>query len=116
MRGFVPDEELVALLRHAEASVYVSVYEGYGLPPLESLALSTPVVTSPGLALETLWPDDPYRVDEIEAGTLAERLERLLGDAEERSAAVEAGRRVAASQTWERATAALLDEIEEALA
>ncbi|KQX74273.1 hypothetical protein ASD10_03225 [Aeromicrobium sp. Root472D3] len=44
--GFVTDIELKWLYQNARLSVYVSMDEGYGMPPLESLALGTPVVVS----------------------------------------------------------------------
>jgi glycosyltransferase involved in cell wall biosynthesis len=44
--GYVPDEELRALYSDATAFVYLSVYEGFGLPPLEAMQCGTPVITS----------------------------------------------------------------------
>ncbi|WP_461207116.1 glycosyltransferase family 4 protein [Clostridium sp. DL1XJH146] len=44
--GYVSDEELVMLYNYAEVFVYPSIYEGFGLPPLEAMACGTPVITS----------------------------------------------------------------------
>ena len=44
--GFVPDETLAVLYRLAGVFVFPSLYEGFGLPPLEAMASGTPVVTS----------------------------------------------------------------------
>ena len=60
---WVAEEALMALYQHAAASIYISTYEGYGLPPLESLAAGTPAVVSSGLALDDLWPDYSFRVE-----------------------------------------------------
>jgi len=49
--GYVPDEHLVWLYNAAEALLYPSFYEGFGLPPLEAMACGTPVVASNGGAL-----------------------------------------------------------------
>jgi len=74
--GWVPETALPTLYRHAEASLYLSSYEGFGIPPLESLACGTPAVTAPGLALDGLWPDFPWRagaLDETEVVAAARR-------------------------------------------
>ena len=44
--GFVPDQTLAALYRLADVFVFPSLYEGFGLPPLEAMASGTPVITS----------------------------------------------------------------------
>ncbi|HJP65016.1 MAG TPA: glycosyltransferase family 1 protein, partial [Actinomycetota bacterium] len=44
--GYLPDEELVGLIQHATAFAYPSVYEGFGLPPLEAMAAGAPTVVA----------------------------------------------------------------------
>ena len=44
--GFVPDKTLAVLYRLARVFVFPSLYEGFGLPPLEAMASGTPVITS----------------------------------------------------------------------
>ncbi|NCN25284.1 hypothetical protein COT94_04290 [Candidatus Falkowbacteria bacterium CG10_big_fil_rev_8_21_14_0_10_37_14] len=44
--GFVPDAVLAYLYKHAEAYVFPSLYEGFGLPPLEAMSMGTPVLSS----------------------------------------------------------------------
>lgn len=114
VRGFVGDDELLALMKHAEFSVYVSVYEGYGLPPIESLAVGTPVITSPGLALDFIWPEYPYRADAIVAESIAATALRLLDDADERRQTLAEARNRVADLDWRLATEALLVELERA--
>ena len=74
--GWVPERDLPALLAGAELSFYLSTYEGYGLPPIESLAAGTPPIVSRGLGLDDLWPDYPFRCDRLEAAEI-ERVTRL---------------------------------------
>ena len=78
--GFVPDRTLAALYRLASVFAFPSLYEGFGLPPLEAMACGTPVVTSRISSLPEVVGDaailvDPYSVKDIALG-----MERVLGD------------------------------------
>ena len=71
--GFVPERTLAALYRLADAFAFPSLYEGFGLPPLEAMACGTPVVTSMISSLPEVVGDaallvDPYSVEDIAAG------------------------------------------------
>jgi alpha-1,3-rhamnosyl/mannosyltransferase len=68
--GWVEEPLLSALYRRAELTFYLSTYEGFGLPPLESLACGTPVVVSGAPGLEELWPDYPLRCERLDAGAV----------------------------------------------
>src|SRR5207237_1052897 len=57
--GFLPDETLAALYRLASVFVFPSLYEGFGLPPLEAMASGTPVVTSNVSSLPEVAGDAP---------------------------------------------------------
>lgn len=70
--GFVPDKTLASLYRLASVFVFPSLYEGFGLPPLEAMAAGTPVITSNVSSLPEVVGDaailiDPYEPDEIAA-------------------------------------------------
>ncbi len=103
--GYVPDDDLPALYGAATASVYPSLYEGFGFPILESMACGCPVLSSDtsstsslpevaGEAAQLLPPDD------IDAWAQALRL--LLCDTEERDRMRARGLMQAAQFTWER--------------
>jgi glycosyltransferase involved in cell wall biosynthesis len=75
VRGHVPREELVRLYQTAEALVFPSLYEGFGLPPLEAMACGCPVAVSRAGALPEVCGDaaryfDPAEPEEIAAATL----------------------------------------------
>ena len=75
IRGHVPRDELVELYRTAEALVFPSLYEGFGLPPLEAMACGCPVAVSRVGALPEICGDaaryfDPAEPEEIAAVTL----------------------------------------------
>ena len=78
---WVPERDLPALYRQAAVAVYLSTYEGFGLPPLEALACGTPAVVSTGLGLDDLWPDYPLRVEGFGPETIAASLRDALGTA-----------------------------------
>jgi glycosyltransferase involved in cell wall biosynthesis len=114
--GWVKDSALIWLLRNAELSFYLSTYEGYGLPPMESLAVGTPVVVSPGLALDHLWPDYPYRCRSIAVDEVVRVSRRILTDSEERERVIGKGRALIASLSWKRSAELFVKEIEKAAA
>ncbi|MGE5125114.1 MAG: glycosyltransferase family 4 protein [Betaproteobacteria bacterium] len=105
--GFVPHRTLAALYRMAAVFAFPSLYEGFGMPPLEAMACGTPVVTSRLSSLPEVVGDgallvDPYNEEEIAAG-----IGRLLDDAELRRALVERGLARAATFSWERSVRAI---------
>jgi glycosyltransferase involved in cell wall biosynthesis len=105
--GFVPEHTLAALYRLASVFAFPSLYEGFGLPPLEAMACGTPVVTSRLSSLPEVVDDaallvDPYRVDEI-----AHALERVLRDDELRADLVARGLVRAQQFSWERSVRAI---------
>jgi glycosyltransferase involved in cell wall biosynthesis len=73
--GYVPDQTLAVLYRLAAVFVFPSLYEGFGLPPLEAMASGTPVVTSNVSSLPEVVGDaailvDPYSAESIADGVL----------------------------------------------
>lgn len=73
--GEVGDDELLRLLRGARALVYPSLYEGFGIPILEAMAVGTPVVTSAGGATEEVAGGAAVLVDPLDAGSIAAGIE-----------------------------------------
>jgi glycosyltransferase involved in cell wall biosynthesis len=103
--GFVPDETLAVLYRLAAVFVFPSLYEGFGLPPLEAMASGTPVVTSnisslPEVAGEAAELVDPYDVDSIVEG-----VRRVLSDPELAADMRAKGLVRARDFSWERSVA-----------
>ena len=109
--GYVREEDLVLLYRRATLSYYLSSYEGYGLPPLESLAAGTPAIVSRGLALDELWPDYPYRVLTLDRQAVARMTRAALGDDDERHRIAREGADRMSRLDWTRAAELFLDEI-----
>jgi len=97
--GTVSGGVLTALYQRALAFVYVPLFEGFGLPPLEAMMLGTPVVASPIPSTgSAAWEVDPTDVDAI-----AEGLVRVCTDRAQRESLSELGRDRAAGLTWRTA-------------
>ena len=72
--GYVPDEKLAALYSAARVFAYPSLYEGFGIPPLEAMACGTPVVASSAGALPEVLGDAALLVDPYDEDALAQAL------------------------------------------
>jgi len=106
--GFVPDEDLPALYSLADAFAFPSLYEGFGIPPLEALACGTPTVVADNSSLPEVVGDAALRVPAEDVAALTEALNRLLHDELWRERTLIAGPARARQFTWEAAAQRLL--------
>jgi glycosyltransferase involved in cell wall biosynthesis len=102
--GFVPDDDLVALLNGAMAFVYPSLYEGFGLPIVEAFACGAPVVTSDRGATAEVAGGAALLVDPTSDESLTDALRRVLSDTAERHRLSAAG--LARAADFSRSSAA----------
>jgi glycosyltransferase involved in cell wall biosynthesis len=100
--GYVPDEDLPQLMAGAAVFVYPSLYEGFGLPALESLACGTPTVLSRIGALEEIAAGAAVFVDPLREDAIAEGIQRVLTDSVLQKALRSAGPARARQYSWER--------------
>jgi len=114
--GRVTDAELRALYAGASAFVFPSRYEGFGLPPLEAMALGAPVVCANAASLPEVVGDAALLFPAGDAGALAGALGRLLDDPALRERLARAGLERAAQFSWERTATATVAAYREALA
>jgi glycosyltransferase involved in cell wall biosynthesis len=111
--GYVSEPDKVSLLSGAEAFLYPSLYEGFGLPVLEAMACGTPVVTSDVSSLPEVAGDAAVLVDPADPEAIAAGVGRVLSDGSLRERLRIAGLERAGRFTWEetaRRTAAVLRE------
>lgn len=107
--GFVADEDLPAVYTLADLLAFPSLYEGFGLPPLEAMACGTPVVASNNSSLPEALGTAALFVDAEDVEGLADAMARVLGHANLRVRLADLGRAQAARFTWESAAQKLLD-------
>lgn len=100
--GRVQAEDLPALYAGAEALVMPSLYEGFGLPPLEAMACGTPVVASNVSSLPEVCGDAALLCTPTDVASIATALERVLTDSALRRQLIEKGRARVRSFTWQR--------------
>jgi glycosyltransferase involved in cell wall biosynthesis len=113
--GFVPDRALPGLYAGAEAFIYPSLYEGFGLPPLEAMACGTPVAVSSAPCLPETCGEAALYFDPLDPPGMAARIEKILSDSSLRERLRAAGLARAARFTWERAAQRMISALEEAL-
>jgi glycosyltransferase involved in cell wall biosynthesis len=102
MLGYVADEDLPALYTSAAVFAYPSLYEGFGLPPLEAMACGTPVITSAISSLPEIAGDAAILVDPNNVQELSFALRQVLQNQDLRKELSRRGIERARQFTWER--------------
>lgn len=103
--GYATEEELAACYRHARLFVFPSRYEGFGLPVLEAMTASVPVVASDLPVLRELAAEAALYAPPLDPAAWADRVEELLRTPELRERLATAGRERATRFTWAHAAA-----------
>lgn len=106
--GFVDDADLPDLYRAARVFAFPSLYEGFGLPPLEAMACGVPVVVSNASSLPEVVGDAGLLVEPLDVDGLAEALIRAVTDEAWRAQAIARGLARARQFTWRRSAEQLL--------
>jgi len=113
--GYVTREASAHLLRHARLLAYPSLYEGFGLPPLEAMALGTVVVGSSSSSLPEVIGDAGLLPDPLSVSEIARAVQRANDDETWRVAAARRGLERAARFTWDRAARSMRTLFERAI-
>ena len=90
--GYVTPSELAALYANAEALVFPSLFEGFGLPLLEAMAADCPIAASTATSIPEVAGDAALYFDPLDVDGLAERLDEILDSPDVRYRLVEAGK------------------------
>ena len=113
--GIVPEEDLPGLYAGADAFLYPTLYEGFGLPVVEAMASGVPVLTSSTSALQEIAGGYALLVDPMDVDAIAKGIVLLATDPARRAEFVELGKRRARDFSWDRAAERTLQIYAEAL-
>jgi glycosyltransferase involved in cell wall biosynthesis len=114
--GFVPDQDLPFLYGGAEIFAYPSLYEGFGLPPVEAMASGVPVLASNSSSLPEVCGNAAVLVDPLSDAEIYNGLEKLTLSSALRTKLSAEGLKRAALFTWNRTAELTLKAFESALA
>ncbi len=98
--GYLPDPALGSLMAGARAFVFPTLYEGFGLPPLEAMAAGVPVVASSTGAHKEILGDAAVWCDPLDVDSIAQAVTRVVTDEELRVRAIALGKAQASLYTW----------------
>jgi glycosyltransferase involved in cell wall biosynthesis len=78
--GYISDEDMISYIKYAQALVYPSLYEGFGIPILEGFSLGTPVITSNIGAMKEVGTEAVIATNPKSANSIAKAIESILND------------------------------------
>jgi glycosyltransferase involved in cell wall biosynthesis len=116
MTGWLEDADVEGLYRAADAFVYPSLHEGFGMPVLEAMARGVPVACADATSLPEVAGDAALLFDPLDTAAIAAAMGRLLADPALADQLVRRGRERAAGFGWDRTARASLASYERALA
>jgi glycosyltransferase involved in cell wall biosynthesis len=114
--GFIPDEQLAWLYRHATALVFPSLSEGFGLPGLEAMGYGLPVISSNATCLPEVYGQAAHYFDPHSTEDMAAKITQVLDDPKLRESLATTGKKRVKDFSWEKMAKETLAVYREALA
>lgn len=113
--GYVPDKNLPSIYSGADLFVYPSLYEGFGLPPLEAMACGCPVISSDIPSLREVCGDAAYYIDPQSEKSITSSIVSMLAESDLRKALIGRGFERAERFSWKRSALEHIKVFEELL-
>ena len=113
--GYVPDDDLSVFYNNAKCLIFSSLYEGFGLPPLEAMIYGCPVLTSNSASLPEICGTAALYFEPLDFEELADKMEQIINDDNLRNELVEKGYTNASRFTREKLNENLKSEIDRML-
>jgi glycosyltransferase involved in cell wall biosynthesis len=114
MLGYVDDEMVRYLLGHAIALLYLSLYEGFGLPALEAMAYGVPVIASNATSIPEVVSDSAILIDPLHVNEIADTMSSVIADPRLRTQLIGKGTNRARTFSWQIAAKHTIEVLESA--
>jgi len=109
--GYVTDEQLKEAYSNAEALVFPSYYEGFGMPPLESMACGTPVIASNRTAIPEILDEAPIYINPSNIDSIVDAMSNILSSPSLRQEHVNKGYKQASQYRWDHSADDLIKKL-----
>lgn len=109
--GYVSEEELVELYSKAIGLLYLSKYEGFGLPPLEAMSAGCPVITTKYTSIPEICGNAALYVEPNNVKDVADAMTCLYSDKRKRDIYIENGKKQAAFFSWKQAAELFIKKV-----
>lgn len=109
LTGYLDDESLQKMYKNALFSVYPSLYEGFGIPPLESMSYGCPVIVSDIPALREINEDAALYADPLNIADMSSKMDLLIRDIQLRKTLSEKGRLQVQKYSWDKSAQQVLE-------
>lgn len=110
--GYVNDKELVALYKYASCFVYPSIYEGFGIPPLEAMYFNCPVIVSNIEVFKEIYKDNVLYCDKYNVDSLLEKIILLMKSKSLKNKIINKSKQLVDIYKWEKSSKKIFVEIE----
>lgn len=107
--GFLPEQDIPLFYNAADLFVYPSLYEGFGLPPIEAMASGTPVITSTSSSLPEVTGDAALHIPPLDTLGLAEAIHEVLSNSDLQSSLIQKGFERSKRYRWSKIGRSFLD-------
>jgi glycosyltransferase involved in cell wall biosynthesis len=107
--GYLPTEDLSALMKGAQGFLFPSLYEGFGFPILEAMSMDLPVITSNYGVMKEIAQENAVLIDPLDTEVFAKQMSEIISNQELRENLIQKGRERCQEFTWEKAARETLE-------